>query len=199
MVDTQAIEALKQALKRLPGVGPKTAQRMAFHLLERDQAGARIIAEALSAAVEKVKRCLRCNTFSETELCSICDSAKRDAAVLCVLETPADLESVEQSSIYRGMYFVLMGHLSPLDGIGPDELGFDRLKKLLSKQETKEVIIATNLTVEGEATAEYLYHLLEGFDLKVTRLARGVPVGGELEYMDQGTISQAFSDRREMI
>ena len=199
MAGSQAIEALKQALKRLPGVGPKTAQRMAFHLLERDQAGARLIAETLSNAVDKVKRCQRCNTFSETEYCSICESPRRDALVLCVLETPADLESVEQSAIYKGMYFVLMGHLSPLDGIGPDELGFDRLKKLLDTQEIKEVIIATNLTVEGEATAEYLYHLLEKFDLKVTRLARGVPVGGELEYMDQGTISQAFSDRRVMV
>ncbi|MDH3637384.1 MAG: recombination mediator RecR [Gammaproteobacteria bacterium] len=198
MANSQAIDLLKQALRRLPGVGPKTAQRMAFHLLERDRDGAREIAEALRVAIDTVKRCRRCNTFSETPLCSICESPRRDASLLCIVETPADLESVENASVYQGMYFVLMGHLSPLDGIGPDDLGFDRLDKLLNSESVQEVIVATNLTVEGEATAEYLHQLLEHKNIKATRLARGVPVGGELEYMDQGTLTQAFEGRRAL-
>ncbi len=187
-----------QALRRLPGVGPKTAQRMAFHLLERDREGARAIAEALLQALQKVVRCRRCNTFSEKELCDICASPRRDPGLLCVVETPADLESVEQAGCYDGMYFVLMGRLSPLDGIGPEELGFDRLADLLHREPVREIIIATNLTVEGETTAEYLRQLTEDRGVTVTRIARGIPVGGELEYMDHGTLAQAFQDRRSV-
>ncbi len=198
MSNSHAIDMLRQALRRLPGVGPKTAQRMAFHLLERDREGAREIAAALSAAIDTVKRCQRCNTFSETTLCAICGSPRRDSEQLCVVETPADLESVENASVYQGMYFVLMGHLSPLDGIGPENLGFDRLENLLAKERIEEVIVATNLTVEGEATAEYLHQILCDKNIRVTRLARGVPVGGELEYMDQGTLVQAFAGRRDL-
>jgi recombination protein RecR len=183
-------------LRRLPGVGPKTAQRMAFHLLERDRDGARAIADALNETLAKVIRCKRCNTFSEKELCDICASPRRDLEILCVIETPADLESVEQAGVYRGMFFVLMGHLSPLDGIGPEELALDRLTELIGRESIAEVIIATNLTAEGEATADYIHQLLVDQPLKLTRIARGVPVGGELEYLDQGTLSQAFADRR---
>ena len=196
MTHSQSIEALRKALRRLPGVGPKTAQRMAFHLLERDRDGARAIADALIETLAKVIRCRRCNTFSEKELCDICASPRRDLEILCVVETPADLESVEQAGVYRGMYFVLMGHLSPLDGIGPEELALDRLTELIGRESITEVIIATNLTAEGEATADYIHQLLVDQPLKLTRIARGVPVGGELEYLDHGTLSQAFADRR---
>ncbi len=169
---------------------------MAFHLLERDREGAREIADALNETLNKVIRCRRCNTFSEKQLCDVCASPKREPDVLCVVETPADLESVEQSAVFQGMYFVLMGHLSPLDGIGPDELALDRLASLVDEENISEVILATNLTAEGEATAEYIHQLLIDRPVKVTRIARGVPVGGELEYLDHGTLSQAFSDRR---
>ena len=196
MNHSQSIETLRQALRRLPGVGPKTAQRMAFHLLERDREGAQAIADALNETLQKVVRCKRCNTFSEKELCDICNSPRRDPEVLCIVETPADLESVEQAGVYKGMYFVLMGHLSPLDGIGPDELALDRLTDLCNREDILEVIIATNLTAEGEATAEYVHQLLSESQVKLTRIARGVPMGGELEYLDHGTLSQAFSDRR---
>ncbi|MDH3379573.1 MAG: recombination mediator RecR [Gammaproteobacteria bacterium] len=196
MDQPKAIELLKQALRRLPGVGPKTAQRMAFHLLERDRAGARLIADALLRAVDKVSHCERCNNFSENALCDICGSDRRDASLLCIVETPADLESVENSSVYKGMYFVLMGHLSPLDDIGPDELGIDRLLTVLDRHTVNEIILATNLTSEGEATADYVSELTRDRDIKITRLARGLPVGGELEYMDQGTLAQAFGGRR---
>lgn len=192
----QSIESLRQALRRLPGVGPKTAQRMAFHLLERDREGAQAIADALNETLKKVIRCKRCNTFSEKEVCDICASPRRDPEVVCVVETPADLESVEQSGVYKGMYFVLMGHLSPLDGIGPDDLALDRLTDLVNRETISEVIIATNLTAEGEATAEYVRQLLVENSIKLTRIARGVPVGGELEYLDHATLSQAFTDRR---
>jgi len=198
VADAQSLELLKQALRRLPGVGPKTAQRMAFHLLERDRDGAQAIADALRQALARIIRCRRCNTFSEKDLCDICASTRRDAAILCVVETPADMEAVEQAAVFSGMYFVLMGRLSPLDGIGPEELGFERLGELLGDQGIKEVIIATNLTVEGEATADYIRQMADGRGIKVTRLARGVPMGGELEYMDPGTLSQAFEGRREL-
>lgn len=198
MIDAYAIEALKKALRRLPGVGPKTARRMAFHLLERDREGAKEIAAAINRAVQTVTHCRRCNTLSESDLCDICASTKRDDALLCVVETPADLESVEQAGVYGGKYFVLMGHISPLDGIGPDELGIDRFEQLMAEGAIREVIVATNLTVEGEATAEYIRQITDTLDVKVTRLARGVPVGGELEYMDHGTLAQAFNDRRSM-
>jgi recombination protein RecR len=196
MADPRAIDALRQALCRLPGVGPRTAQRMAFHLLERDREGARQIADALSNALSRVSNCSRCNNFSEQELCPICSSPQRDAGLLCVVESPADLEALEKAGIYRGMYFVLMGHLSPLDGIGPEELGIDRLEQLLDRNEIREVILATNLTVEGEATAHYLGELLHRRNIPVSRIAHGVPVGGELEYIDQGTLTHAFNGRQ---
>lgn len=196
MSHSHAIEQLQEALRRLPGVGPKTAQRMAFHLLERDQDGARVIAEALQRALKTVIRCKRCNNFSEKELCDICASSRRDPRIICIVETPADLEAVEQTGAYQGMYFVLMGRLSPLDGIGPDDLGFGRLKQLIDNENIEELIIATNLTTEGEATADYLHQLLADTETRITRLARGVPVGGELEYIDNSTLSQAFTDRR---
>lgn len=197
MGPTSAIAALQQALKCLPGVGPKSAQRMAFHLLERDRQGAAEILSALDHALKTVRHCSRCNNFSASELCSICISPGRNPGLLCVLETPADLESVEQAGIFKGTYFVLMGHLSPLDGIGPDELGIRNLIQLLDNQAINEIILATNLTVEGEATADYIGEIARRRSIKVTRLARGLPMGGELEYMDQGTLSQAFEGRRE--
>ena len=197
MGPTSAIAALQQALKCLPGVGPKSAQRMAFHLLERDRQGAAEILATLDHALKTVRHCVRCNNFSANELCSICESPGRNSSLLCVLETPADLESVEQAGIFKGMYFVLMGHLSPLDGIGPDELGIRSLIALIESDVINEIILATNLTVEGEATADYIGEIARKRSIKVTRLARGLPMGGELEYMDQGTLSQAFEGRRE--
>ena len=197
MSDSPAIENLKQALRRLPGVGPKTAQRMTYHLLERDRSGARLIAEAVVHALERVGHCERCNNLSEQALCGICGAERRDAGLLCVVESPADLLSLEQSAAYNGLYFVLMGHLSPLDGIGPDELGIARLEALLDKGDIREVILATNLTVEGEATAHYIGELTRARGLLVTRIAHGVPMGGELEYTDRGTLARAVSGRRE--
>lgn len=196
MATSAAIEALKQALKALPGVGPRNAQRMAFHLMERDREGARTIADALNNALDKVKTCQRCNTFSETDICEICASPKRNQKQLCIVETPADLEAIEQVGAYQGVYFVLMGRLSPLEGIGPDQLAFKRLGELAANNEIEEVVIATNITPEGETTADYAQQLLSPYDIKITRLARGVPVGGELEYMDQRTLAAAFKDRR---
>jgi recombination protein RecR len=196
--DSPAIEALKQALRRLPGVGPKSAQRMAFHLLARDRDGARQIAEALRVALERVGHCRRCNDFSENEICPVCASERRDRSLLCVVESPADLSSIEQSSAYNGQYFVLMGRLSPLDGIGPDELGIHRLETLLDEGPVKEVILATNLTVEGEATAHYISELARARGIRATRIAYGVPVGGELEYTDRGTLARALTGRRDV-
>jgi len=198
MADPRSVGGLKQALQRLPGVGPKSAQRMAFHLLERDREGARQIGEAIRVALSRVNHCGRCNNFSETELCPICSSGKRDESVLCIVETPADLEAIEQAAIYHGMYFVLMGHLSPLDDIGPDQLGIDELIGLLEREEISEVILATNLTLEGQATADFLLDLVTSKNIKVSRLARGMPMGGELEYMDPGTLDQAFADRKSL-
>lgn len=194
---TPAIEGLKQALRRLPGVGPKGAQRMALHLLERDREGARQIAEALQHALAKVVHCQRCNNLTEQELCAICSSPRRDRSLLCIVESPADLMALEQAGVYHGLYFVLMGHLSPLDGIGPEELGIPRVEALFDEGSIKELILATNLTVEGEATAHYLGELARSRKIRTTRIAYGVPVGGELEYVDQGTLARAFSGRRE--
>ena len=196
MTDPRSVEGLKQALQRLPSVGPKSAQRMAFHLLERDREGARQIGEAIRQALSRVSHCSRCNNFSEDTFCQICSSAKREAGILCVVETPADLDAIEQAGIYQGMYFVLMGHLSPLDDIGPDQLGIEQLLELLGNTDIDEVILATNLTLEGQATGDFLLDLLQSKSVKVTQLARGMPIGGELEYMDPGTLNQAFSDRR---
>lgn len=198
MNNGHAIDRLKQALRRLPGVGPKTAQRMAFYLLERDRDGARALADALREATASVEHCQRCNNFSETELCQICASGKRDESLLCVVETPADLDTIEQAGAYSGYYLVLMGHLSPLDGVGPEDLAIDHLMKIVSQNAVQEVILATNLTMEGEATADHLSDLLGRSSVSVSRLARGVPVGGELEYMDANTLNQAFNDRRTL-
>jgi recombination protein RecR len=193
-----AIEGLKEALRRLPGIGPKSAQRMAFHLLARDRDGAQRIAEAIRIALERVGHCRRCNDFSETDLCALCASPRRDRALLCVVESPADLASIEQSGAFNGLYFVLMGRLSPLDGIGPDELGLHRLEALFEEGQIKEVILATNLTVEGEATAHYIGELARARQIRATRIAYGVPVGGELEYTDRGTLARALSGRRDV-
>lgn len=197
MSEIPSLEVLKQALRRLPGVGPKSAQRMAFHLLERDRDGARTLAQALTDAVDRVIHCRRCNNFSETELCGICSSPRRDASLLCVVESPSDLVSLDQAGVYDGMYFVLMGRLSPLDGIGPEELGLQRLEALLDQGEIKEVVLATNLTMEGEATAHYVSDMVRRRNIRATRIAYGVPVGGELEYTDRSTLARALSGRRE--
>ncbi len=198
MNDTTALEALKQALRRLPGVGPKSAQRMAFHLLQRDREGARALGEALGRALERVRHCTRCNNFSEDELCVLCASGKRDRSILCVVESAADLASLETSAVYQGLYYVLMGHLSPLDGIGPEQLGLDRLERLLAGGEVKELILATNLTIEGEATAHFIGEMARRHGIRTTRIAHGVPIGGELEYTDRGTLARALAGRREL-
>ena len=191
------LETLIAALRCLPGVGPKSAQRMAYHLLQRDRPGALHLAQALERAVANVRHCSKCNNFSEEEVCALCASAKRDAGLLCVVEMPADLLMMEQTQCYRGMYFVLMGRLSPLDGIGAKELHLDRLVKR-AQESTCEVILATNFTVEGDATAHYLATLLQAQGIRVSRIARGLPVGGELEQVDSGTLAQAVLERREM-
>ena len=185
-----------EALRCLPGVGPKSAQRMTLHLLERDREGASSLARALQAAVDKVDHCSRCRNFTELEVCEICSDPRRDASTICVVETPADVLAVEQSGSYRGVYFVLMGHLSPIDGIGPAELGLDRFQQRVVEEGATEVILATNPTVEGEATAYYLSDVLQREGVKVSRIAHGVPLGGELEYVDGSTLAHAFSGRR---
>ncbi len=191
-----SLEALIQALRCLPGVGPKSAQRMAYHLLQRDQDGARRLADSMKNAVERVRHCNSCNTFTEAEICEICGSPKRDKSLLCVVETPGDLLMMEQTQSYRGLYFVLMGRLSPLDGIGPKDIHIESLIRRASDGSVKEVVLATNFTVEGEATAHYIGELLGEQGLKVSRIARGLPVGGELEHVDAGTLAQAFIERR---
>jgi recombination protein RecR len=191
-----SLEELTQALRCLPSVGPKAAQRMALHLLQHDREGAQRLALALEAATRAIRHCQRCNTFTEDEICTLCRSSKRDATLLCVVETPADLMMVEHTQAYAGLYFVLMGRLSPLDGIGPKEIRLDRLLKRALDGAVREVVLATNFTNEGEATAHYIAELLAARKLKVTRLARGVPVGGELEYVDSGTLAQALRERR---
>jgi recombination protein RecR len=192
----RGLERLVEALRVLPGVGPRSAQRMAYHLLQHDRAGGEALAEALAAALGSVRRCVRCNNFSEEEVCALCASPRRDASLLCVVETPADLATVEQTLSYSGMYFVLMGRLSPLDGVGPRDIGLDRLLERVMGGEVQEVILATNFTNEGEATAHYIAEMLRERGVRASRIARGVPLGGELEYVDAGTISQALLDRR---
>ncbi len=191
-----ALEELIQALRCLPGVGPKSAQRMAYHLLQRDTTGAERLSTALSGALGRIRHCARCNTFTEAEICALCASPRRDASLLCVVESPGDLLMMEQSQSYAGLYFVLMGRLSPLDGIGPREIHLDRLVKRATDGLVKEVILATNFTVEGEATAHYISEILAGKGLAVSRIARGLPVGGELEHVDSGTLAQAVLERR---
>ena len=192
---TPTLARLIDTLRCLPGVGPKSAQRMAFHLLERDRDGGRALSGALAEALSKVGHCRRCRMLSESELCAICASTGRDIAQLCVVESPADVVAIEQSGGFRGRYFVLMGRLSPLDGIGPVELGLDEFELLLGSDDIREVILATNPTVEGEATAHYLGELALRRGLKVSRIAHGVPVGGELEYVDGGTLAHALAGR----
>lgn len=197
MAESQLISHLIDALRCLPGIGPKSAQRIAYHLLQRDNDGARRLADALNQAVDKVGHCERCRAFSDRALCPLCSSPKRDRSLLCVVESPTDVRAVEEAD-YRGLYFVLMGHLSPLDGIGPEDLGIAQLGALLDEGDIKEVILATNLTVEGEATAYYVGELVHAKGIRATRIAHGVPLGGELEYIDSGTLSQAIVGRREI-
>ena len=191
-----ALDELIQALRCLPGVGPKSAQRMAYHLLQRDPRGAERLARGLEDALGRIRHCARCNTFTEAEMCAVCSSTRRDASLLCVVESPGDLFMMEQTQSYAGLYFVLMGRLSPLDGIGPREIHLDRLAKRAIDGVVKEVILATNFTVEGEATAHYISELLAGKGLVISRIARGLPVGGELEHVDSGTLAQAVLERR---
>ena len=194
----RGLELLVEALRALPGVGPRSAQRMAYHLLQHDRAGGERLAQALAGALANVRRCAKCNNFAEEELCILCRSARRDASLLCVVETPADLSMVEQTLSYSGMYFVLMGRLSPLDGVGPRDIGLDRLLERVGGGEVQEVILATNFTNEGEATAHYIAEMLRDRGIRASRIARGVPLGGELDYVDAGTISQALLERREI-
>lgn len=190
------LNELIDALRCLPGVGAKTAQRMAFHVLERDRTGARKLSDKLAAAVERIGNCTRCRTFSEDAICATCASSQRDASLLCVVETPVDQLAVEQATGYRGRYFVLLGRLSPLDGMGPKELGIDLLAARLAEDEVRELIIATNPTVEGEATAHLLGQIARAANVRATRLAHGVPLGGELEFIDRGTLAHAFGSRQ---
>jgi len=192
------IENLIQALKCLPGVGPKSAQRMAYHLLERDREGAVVLADALKSAVEQIGHCDRCRTFTEHSRCEICNNPARDNSVLCIVETPADILAIEQATDYRGLYFVLMGHLSPLDGMGPNEIGLDILAQRLASEMINEIILATGTTVEGEATAHYIAEMVDSEQTRVTRIAHGIPIGGELEFVSGSTLSHAFTGRRNI-
>ena len=189
------LDELMEALRCLPGVGPKSSQRMAFHLLERDRKGAERLATAITQSLEQIGHCRLCRNFSEKDICHICANDKRDSHILCVVESPADMLAVEQAADYRGLYFVLMGKLSPLDGIGPEELGLNLLDSRFASDEISELILATNPTVEGEATAHFISSLAHKYNIPVTRIAHGVPLGGELEYVDSGTLSRAFTGR----
>lgn len=196
MQHSPALAALIEALRALPGVGPKSAQRMAFHLLQDARPAAQTLAAALQRALERVSRCRQCRMLTETDLCDICASGQRDPALLCVVESPADVVAIEMSGGYRGRYFVLMGHLSPLDGIGPEQLGGAQFSALLAAGQVSEVILATNSTVEGEATAHFLAQLVHQRGIKASRIAHGVPMGGELEYIDGGTLAHAMAGRQ---
>ena len=190
------IDNLIEALRCLPGVGPRSSQRMAYHLLERNRNGGNRLSEALSSAMENVKHCQRCHTFTEEEICTICSHPGRDQGQICIVEGPSDVLAIESTASYRGLYFVLMGHLSPLDGIGPNELGLPHLEQRLKEEQFQELILATNPTVEGEATAHYIFELCQQGNTKVTRIAHGVPLGGELEYVDGGTLAHSLSGRQ---
>ncbi|KAF3997982.1 recombination mediator RecR [Glaciimonas immobilis] len=196
MKTPSSLALLTEALRHLPGVGPKSAQRMAYHLLQHDRDGAALLGRALTQAVEKIQHCSMCNTFTENDLCEVCIDGERDATLLCVVETPTDQLMIEQTLTYKGLYFVLMGRLSPLDGIGPKDIQLDRLILRATDGTVAEVVLATNFTNEGEATAHYISETMKARGLRVSRLARGVPVGGELEYVDAGTIARAMLDRR---
>ena len=191
-----AFDNLIEALRCLPGVGPKSAQRMALHLLERDRAGAARLRQAIDTALERVGRCTRCRNLAEQGLCAVCADHKRDASQLCIVETPGDILAIELAGGFRGRYFVLMGHLSPIDGIGPEDIGLPDLETLVRSEGPEEVILATNPNVEGEATAYYITQLLQPLVSRVSRIAHGVPLGGELEYVDGSTLAHAFSGRQ---
>ena len=198
MSNPAALERLVESLRCLPGVGPKSALRMAYHLLQRDRKGANNLAQALDNALQVISHCSLCNNFSEQPVCTLCASEKRDGSLLCVVEMPTDLLMLEQTQVFHGMYFVLMGRLSPLDGIGPRDIHLDRLLKRAQDGVVKEVILATNYTVEGEATAHYVSELLRSRGLSVSRIARGLPMGGEIEHVDSGTLAQALMERRNI-
>ncbi len=196
MNQSPLLKRLMDSLRCLPGVGPKTSQRMAFHLLERDRDGARQLVDSLREALERIGRCRSCRTLSETELCAICADRQRDETLLCVVENPADVLAVDQATGFRGRYFVLLGQLSPLDGIGPEQIGLDQLSERFADGGVREVILATSATVEGEATAHYIAELANEYHVQASRIAYGVPLGGELDYVDGGTLAQAFNGRR---
>lgn len=198
MKHSPRLAQLIDALRTLPGVGPKTAQRMAFHLMQEGRSGARALASALDAALASISRCRRCRMLTEEELCPICASSQRDETLLCAVESPADVVAIERSGSYRGRYFVLMGHLSPLDGIGPEQLGATDLESLLGQGAVRELILATNPTVEGEATAHFLGELAARCGVRASRIAHGVPFGGELEYVDGGTLARALAGRQSV-
>ncbi len=197
MSNRPLLEALMEALRCLPGVGQKSAQRMAFYLLERDREGGRQLSRVLGESMERIGHCSRCRTLSETDICTLCSNPRRDDGQICVVETPSEVVAIEQATDYRGRYFVLGGHLSPLDGIGPREIGLDLFERRLAEGNIQELILATNPTVEGEATAHYIGEMARARGVRVTRIAHGVPLGGDLEYVDGGTLSHAFSGRRE--
>jgi recombination protein RecR len=197
MKTPSSLEELIAALRCLPGVGPRSAQRMAYHLLQRDRPGAERLGAALTQVLARIRHCEKCNSFSEDAVCELCRSARRDGALLCVVDSPGDLLMMEQAQCYQGLYFVLMGALSPLDGVGPRDIHLDRLVRRATDGSVREVILATNFTVEGEATAHYIGELLRQRGLRVSRIARGLPVGGELEHVDSGTLAQAVLERRE--
>ena len=196
MIASPALQKLIDALRCLPGVGPKSGQRMTLHLLERDREGARLLSEALAEAVDRIGHCRLCRNFTESDTCEICNDSRRERNLICVVETPADVLAVEQSASFRGLYFVLMGHLSPIDGIGPEDIGLETFRQRVIDEGIEEVILATNPTVEGEATAYYLTEMLHPIGVQVSRIAHGVPLGGELEYVDGSTLAHALSGRR---
>ena len=198
MAPPSSLESLVEALRCLPGIGPKSAQRMAYYLMQRDRQGAQQLADALQLALGALRHCQRCNTFTEADICELCQSGKRDPRLLCVVETPVDMNMMEQTHAYSGLYYVLMGRVSPLDGIGPRELQLEQLLTRASDGVVKEVILATNFTNEGEVTAHYLSEMLKSRAIKVSRIARGVPVGGELEYVDSSTLAQAVRERKSL-
>lgn len=196
MSSSPLVNQLIEALRCLPSVGPKSAQRMAYHLLERDRSGAENLSAVLAKAAKEVGSCEQCRSLTEQKVCDICTSSSRDRSLLCIVETPSDVQVIEQSTSFKGLFFVLMGHLSPLDGIGPEEIGLDILAKRLDTGEIKEVVLATNFTVEGEATAHYISEMVNSRGITASRIAHGVPVGGELEYVNSSTLSHAFSGRQ---
>lgn len=195
---TEPLDELLEALRCLPGVGVRSAQRMALHLLQRDRDGGQRLARALTSAMQDIRHCRRCRNFTAQDICRICSDGRRDPGLLCVVEGPSDVLAIETATGYQGLYFVLLGRLSPLDGIGPSDLGLDQLERRLDEGKVREVVIATNSTVEGEATAHYLREMAGRRDIKVSRLAQGVPLGGELEHTDRSTLAHAFSSRQPM-